>query len=133
MFLSLTIRLFLSSAQIPRVESRIINSLFWMLCRDAAYLLQRYRESRAESSKSYFGCYAETLLIFCKDTKSKIWNVRYCPLSSVIVRYCPLSSVREGLVCRLFRIAESRAVVLRGRERTKRRDKKTAQEDKNLF
>ena len=99
MFLSLTIRLFLSSAKIPRVESRIIKILFWMLCRDAAYLLQRYEIENME-------CPLLSVI------------VRYCPLLSVIVRYRPLLSVREGSVCRLFRIAESRTVHFgAGRER----------------
>src|SRR5574344_2572848 len=74
MFLSLTIRLFLSSAKIPRVESRIIKILFWMLCRDAAYLLQRYEIENME-------CPLLSVI------------VRYCPLLSVIVRYRPLGKV----------------------------------------
>ena len=81
----------------------------------------------------------DNLLFFyhCKDTASREQNhqnlildvmPRRCLSSvkiqnrkygmSVIVRYRPLLSVREGSVCRLFRIAESRTVHFgAGRER----------------
>ena len=44
-----------------------------MLCRDAAYLMQRYRKSNAESL-STLKCYAEMPHILCKDTSNRTKN-----------------------------------------------------------